>query len=114
MDVSLSHSVGALSITQTIGSTATSNVHQSALVTRFGVRPLIGPRSLPAIVPPRTFSFPIPLGTIGTVGVLGVMHGLDDSSLSYDFATVNTGGSGPTVEELKKTLRRSGLSPKGF
>ena len=114
MDLGLRYSPGALSITQTIGSTATSNVYQSALVTRFGVRQLIGPRSLPEIVPPRTFSVSLPLGNVGTVGVLGVMHRLDDSPLCYDFETVNTGGTGPSVQELKETLRRRGLAPKGF
>jgi hypothetical protein len=114
VDISLSYSAGALSITQTIGSTAARNLYQSALVSTAGVRQLVGPRGLPAIDPPRLFTSSIPLGAVGSVGVLGVIHRLDDSAVCYDFETVNTGGPGPTVQELKRILRRSGFAPKGF
>lgn len=34
--------------------------------------------------------------------------------IAIDFATIDTGSSGASVEELKQMLRRSGLAPKGF
>ena len=50
----------------------------------------------------------------GTVGVLGVIRRLDDSAVCYDFETVNTGGPGASIQELKQILRRGGLAPNGF
>jgi hypothetical protein len=114
VDISLSYAPGTLSITQAIGSTAARNVYRSVLVTSGGVTQLMGPRGLPAIVPPKLFLSSIPLGAIGMVGVVGVIRRLDDSAVCYDFETVNTSGAGPSVQELKQMLRRSGLAPKGF
>jgi hypothetical protein len=114
VDIRLSYSTGALSITQTVGSTATRNVYSSALVTIGGVKQLSGPRVLPAMAPPQLFPGSIPVGNIGTVGVLGVIQSLENACVCYDFATVHTGRPGPTVEELKGMLRRSGLASKEF
>ena len=114
VDISLGYSAGALSIRQAVGSTAARNIYASALVSPAGVTQLVSPRGLPAIAPPRLFLNSIPLGSVGTVGVLGRIYLLDSSSGCYDFATVDTGGPGASVEELKQMLRRSGLAPKDF
>lgn len=97
-------------MTQTIGTTETSNLYQSWLVSVRGATPLTR-KEIPAIDPPHSFGSGIPVSGIGQVGVLGTLHSLSDLSMCYDFAIADTGGAGPTVAELEEILGRSGIAP---
>ena len=58
-------------------------------------------------------SFPVPL-TFPSIGNIGIVTTLTGSTglTCFDFGTVDTGGTGATIEELRETVGSSGILPQ--
>ena len=67
----------------------------------------------PAITPAFAFELALPFKSLGTVGVFSVVvtSNLDACS---DWATVDTGGTGPSAAELKRLLQQSSVVREGL
>jgi len=61
---------------------------------------------VPPVTPTFVFELPMPQPDVGTIGVYTVVLTSDGHSCS-DWSTTNTGGSGPSSEDLKRMLDRS-------
>ena len=61
--------------------------------------------------PPRPFTFTRSVSPEGNVGVLSALSGSGGSFLCTDFQIVNTGGPGPSEDELRREVLGSGLVP---
>lgn len=72
-----------------------------------GVVPLwIG--ATPPVTPTATFELPLPLPSIGVVGLFTLVM-TSDSHVCADWSTWDTGGAGPSIDDLKGLLLQSGL-----
>jgi virginiamycin B lyase len=65
----------------------------------------------PAVVPPKHFSIPLPLGNVGFVGVLSTLSTTAGGLACADVQFTNTGGTGMTINQLRDVLRSSGIVP---
>jgi hypothetical protein len=77
------------------------------LVTRYGVTPL-WLTVTPAIDPTFAYEMQMPFPRIGNVGVFTLLIN-STFDVCADWKTADTGGPGPTIEELKGMLRAQGL-----
>ena len=64
---------------------------------------------IPVVDPIISFLAPLPLPSIGTIGILTALFTPESGVTCFDFKTVDTGGLGASVEELQDLLERSGL-----
>jgi uncharacterized repeat protein (TIGR03803 family) len=66
---------------------------------------------VPVIAPPATFTVPSGPGfpNLGNVGVLAILSTPSSGIICSQWKTVNTGGAGPTVEQLGNLVLGSGL-----
>lgn len=68
-------------------------------------------QSGPSVVPPEKITIPIsPFPSIGNVGVLSTLSTNAGGLNCYDLQFADTNGPGMTIEELKNTVRASGLT----
>ena len=63
---------------------------------------------IPDVDPPVSFPVEFPFPSIGNIGILTTLT-TGTGGFCFDFETVDTGGSGPSVEELEDLMEQSGL-----
>ena len=104
----LGYSSGTLSMSFNIG-TANAATWATWLVSGQGIQQLWS-KSLAPIPMVEKVRESKPLANVGNVGVLTSLLDSAQGVVCSDWATVNTGGQGPSVAELENTVRNSGLT----
>jgi hypothetical protein len=110
LGLGLSYAAGALTMNFDVG-VMTSATWTTSLVTGSGITQLWS-RPIHATHPPHAFTFTRNLRGQGNVGVLSSLSTSGGSLLCTDFQIINTGGAGPTEEELRREVLDPGLSVK--
>jgi len=65
---------------------------------------------IPVIWPPEPATVPLPMSEIGYVGLIGALSTPGGPPLCWDWAILDTGGVGASVEDLRRSLETHGLS----
>jgi virginiamycin B lyase len=104
---SLSYTYSTLTVSFDVSIT-TPATWQAWVVTGSGVHRLFS-RSIKTIVPPHPVTLTLPnFSSQGNVGVSSLLKTSSGGVLCSDLKTVDTGGSGPSVDELRRTAEKAG------
>jgi virginiamycin B lyase len=109
LGLSVSYETGTLTMNFDVG--VMTKATWSAWLVNGNGETALWSKPIDATHPPHPFTFTRSVSAQGNVGVLSALSASGGSFLCTDFQIVNTGGPGPSEDELRREVLQSGLVP---